>query len=106
MLPRLEAQIERFAPGFASVVLARYFLTRRLEVMDANLVGGDIAGGAWICDSFCFGRPGGTTRLRRETVYLFGVNPAGRRRARHVRLSRGQSGAVKIGTRIEPGRRE
>ena len=46
MLPRLEAQIERFAPGFREIVLARHVLDpSRLESMDANLVGGDIAGG-------------------------------------------------------------
>jgi phytoene dehydrogenase-like protein len=47
MLPRLEAQIERFAPGFRECVLARrVFRPADLESMDANLVGGDIAGGA------------------------------------------------------------
>ena len=47
MLPRLEAQIERFAPGFHDCVLSRrVFKTADLEAMDANLVGGDIGGGA------------------------------------------------------------
>jgi phytoene dehydrogenase-like protein len=47
MLPRIENQIERFAPGFRSTVLARrVFSPVDLEGMDANLVGGDIAGGA------------------------------------------------------------
>ena len=47
MLPRIEAQIERFAPGFREVVLARVSTTpSQLEAFDANLVGGDIAGGA------------------------------------------------------------
>jgi phytoene dehydrogenase-like protein len=47
MLPRIEAQIERFAPGFRDCVLARrVFRPADLEAMDANLVGGDIAGGA------------------------------------------------------------
>ena len=46
MLSRLEAQIERFAPGFRETVLARHVLSPSgLESMDANLVGGDIAGG-------------------------------------------------------------
>jgi phytoene dehydrogenase-like protein len=46
MLPRLEAQIERFAPGFRDCVLARrVFAPADLESMDANLVGGDIGGG-------------------------------------------------------------
>ena len=47
MLPRLESQIERFAPGFRDIVLARHVLSpAALESMNSNLVGGDIAGGA------------------------------------------------------------
>jgi phytoene dehydrogenase-like protein len=46
MLRRLEDQIERFAPGFPEIVLARHILSPSgLENMDANLVGGDISGG-------------------------------------------------------------
>ena len=47
MLPRIEAQIERFAPGFRDCVLARRVLTPEgLEHRDGNLIGGDINGGA------------------------------------------------------------
>jgi phytoene dehydrogenase-like protein len=47
MLSRLEDQIERFAPGFRECVLARrVFSPAALEAMDANLVGGDVSGGA------------------------------------------------------------
>lgn len=47
MLERLESQIERFAPGFRHCVLARRISSPAdLEKMDANLVGGDISGGA------------------------------------------------------------
>jgi len=47
MLNRLEGQIERFAPGFSDCILARrVFSPAALENMDANLVGGDIGGGA------------------------------------------------------------
>jgi phytoene dehydrogenase-like protein len=47
MLGRVEAQIERFAPGFRDCVLAsRSFSPADLEAMDANLIGGDIVGGA------------------------------------------------------------
>jgi len=47
MLEAMENQIERFAPGFRQAVLARRtFRTAELECMDANLVGGDIGGGA------------------------------------------------------------
>lgn len=46
MLPRLEDQIERFAPGFRGVVLAHHVSSpATLEKMDANLLGGDISGG-------------------------------------------------------------
>ncbi len=47
MLPRIEAQIERFAPGFRDRVLARSVMAPAdLERVNANLVGGDIAAGA------------------------------------------------------------
>jgi phytoene dehydrogenase-like protein len=46
MLSRIEEQIERFAPGFREIVLARRtFSCGDLESMNANLVGGDINGG-------------------------------------------------------------
>jgi phytoene dehydrogenase-like protein len=46
MLPRVENQIERFAPGFRDCVLARHVLSpAELQQRDSNLVGGDIAGG-------------------------------------------------------------
>jgi phytoene dehydrogenase-like protein len=44
---RIEAQLERFAPGFGDLVLARHTTnTRELERYDENYVGGDIGGGA------------------------------------------------------------
>jgi phytoene dehydrogenase-like protein len=47
MLPRIEAQIERFAPGFRERVLARHVMTTaELEARNPNLVGGDIGAGA------------------------------------------------------------
>jgi phytoene dehydrogenase-like protein len=43
----LEAQLERFAPGFREVVLARAVRgPASLERDDPNLVGGDVGGGA------------------------------------------------------------
>ena len=55
MLSRLEDQIERFAPGFRECVLARsIFSPSALEKMDANLVGGDITGGAMDMDQLLF----------------------------------------------------
>jgi phytoene dehydrogenase-like protein len=47
MTEAVERQIERFAPGFSSRVLARHVSAPAdLERRNANLVGGDIAGGA------------------------------------------------------------
>jgi phytoene dehydrogenase-like protein len=47
MSDRIEAQIERFAPGFRDCIIARSLTTPAdLERENANLVGGDIAGGA------------------------------------------------------------
>ena len=44
---RVEAQIERFAPGFRDVMLAKsVFTAADFERHDANLVGGDFSGGA------------------------------------------------------------
>ena len=46
MSERIEAQIERFAPGFGERVLARHVTTPAdLEVYNENYVGGDINGG-------------------------------------------------------------
>ena len=45
-LPALEAQLDRFAPGFRDLVLARAVRgPAALERDDANLVGGDVGGG-------------------------------------------------------------
>ena len=47
MTDRIEAQIERFAPGFRDCVLARRVSPpAALEAMDANLFGGNVGGGA------------------------------------------------------------
>jgi phytoene dehydrogenase-like protein len=55
MLQNIEDQIERFAPGFRETVLARrVFSPADLEQMDANLVGGDIAGGIIDLQQFLF----------------------------------------------------
>jgi len=67
----IERQIERFAPGFRSRILARaVFSPAALESLNANLIGGDIAGGAMDLRQF-FLRP--TRRLYRTPlrgVYL------------------------------------
>jgi phytoene dehydrogenase-like protein len=46
-LDRIEAQIERFAPGFRDCVLARaVHNTSDLQRWNENLIGGDVNGGA------------------------------------------------------------
>lgn len=46
MSGRIEAQIERFAPGFRDLILARHtFNTAEMEAYNPNYVGGDINGG-------------------------------------------------------------
>ncbi len=45
-MPRIEDQVERFAPGFRRQILSKsVLLTSDLERHNANLVGGDIGGG-------------------------------------------------------------
>jgi phytoene dehydrogenase-like protein len=57
MLPRIEAQIERFAPGFRDRVLARSIMTPAdIEARNANLVAGDIGSGVVDLGQF-FTRP-------------------------------------------------
>ncbi|HUY80125.1 MAG TPA: NAD(P)/FAD-dependent oxidoreductase [Acidobacteriaceae bacterium] len=47
MTERIENQIERFAPGFRKIILARCISTPSdLQAVDANLIGGDVNGGA------------------------------------------------------------
>jgi phytoene dehydrogenase-like protein len=65
MTARMEAQVERFAPGFGERILARHVLSpAELERRNANLVGGDISGGAVDLRQL-FLRP--TARLYRTT---------------------------------------
>ena len=46
MTDRIESQIERFAPGFRDLILARHiFSPSALEAYNANYIGGDITGG-------------------------------------------------------------
>jgi phytoene dehydrogenase-like protein len=55
MTDRIEAQIERFAPGFRDCVLAKKVSPpAELERADENLVGGDINGGELSLRQFLF----------------------------------------------------
>jgi phytoene dehydrogenase-like protein len=51
----IEAQVERFAPGFRDCILARTITTpANFEEWNANLVGGDISGGAMTAKQLVF----------------------------------------------------
>jgi phytoene dehydrogenase-like protein len=46
MTDRIEAQVERFAPGFRDRIVARHVMSpAAMERHDANYIGGDISGG-------------------------------------------------------------
>jgi phytoene dehydrogenase-like protein len=67
----IEAQIERFAPGFRDCVLARrVFAPSDLEAMNANLIGGDVNAGAFTLKQALM-RPGiGGYRTGTHGLYL------------------------------------
>ena len=57
----MEAQVERFAPGFRERILARHVLgPADLQRRNANLVGGDVGGG-----SYTLGPARSSARFRR-----------------------------------------
>ncbi len=52
---RMEAQIERFAPGFRERILARHVLgPAELQARNANLLGGDVGGGSYVLRQVIF----------------------------------------------------
>jgi phytoene dehydrogenase-like protein len=55
MTERIERQIERFAPGFRDIILARHVITpATLQAHNPNMIGGDIGGGANTLRQFLF----------------------------------------------------
>lgn len=55
MTERIEAQIERFAPGFRDTILARHVMRPAdFQTHNPNMIGGDIGGGANTFDQFLF----------------------------------------------------
>ncbi|MFP5204708.1 MAG: phytoene desaturase family protein [Acidobacteriota bacterium] len=71
MTGRIEAQIERFAPGFRDCVLARHVSPPALlESRDANLIGGDIGGGAITLRQFFFRPTLRTYATTHPRIYL------------------------------------
>lgn len=72
----IEAQIERFAPGFRDTVVARHVtLPADLEAQNANLVGGDIGGGSYTRLQAIF-RPGFSADPYRTSVDRFFIGSA------------------------------
>ena len=52
---RMEAQVERYAPGFRDRILARHVLgPAGLQERNRNLVGGDVGGGSYRLDQVIF----------------------------------------------------
>ena len=97
MTAAIEAQVERFAPGFRDLIAARSAMdSAEVERRNPNYVGGDINGGLQSLRQL-FTRP--VARPVPYSTPLPGVylcsssTPARRRRARHVRLLGGSGGA-------------
>jgi phytoene dehydrogenase-like protein len=65
---RMEAQVERYAPGFRDRILARHVQTPAdLQARDPNLVGGDVGGGSYKLSQVIF-RPVPTVSPYRTPV--------------------------------------
>ncbi|MEU3844282.1 NAD(P)/FAD-dependent oxidoreductase [Streptomyces sp. NPDC028635] len=83
MADRMERQVERFAPGFRSLIRARRVLAPpTLQSLDANLVGGAINGGTTALHQQLFFRPlPGTGRPETPVPGLYlassGAHPGG-----------------------------
>lgn len=70
-LDAVETQIERFAPGFRDCILARRtFTPADLEAMDANLIGGDVGGGAMGLRQLLFRPTGLLYQTSADNLYL------------------------------------
>ena len=55
IVERIEAQVERFAPGFRDRILARHLLLPHdLEARNPNLIGGDVGGGSYRLNQVVF----------------------------------------------------
>jgi phytoene dehydrogenase-like protein len=71
MSERIEAQVERFAPGFRLRILARSCMnTEELHHLNENLQGGDIGGGAVLLRQFLFRPTASLYRTSAKGIYL------------------------------------
>ena len=105
---RIEAQIERFAPGFRDRILAKHVMNpAALQAYNANYIGGDINGGVQDFRQ-TFARPmlrwNPYSTTGKGTVFMLRVHAAGRRRSRHVWLPRGPVGAARRVLNDRPSR--
>ena len=105
MTARIEAQVERFAPGFRDTILARHVMAPAdFQSYNENYIGGDINGGAQDIRQL-FTRP--VARLVpystpwRRALSLLVVDAARRRRAWTVRISR-SAGRARADLEFEP----
>ncbi len=94
----IEAQVERFAPGFRDRIAGRHVMgPAAMERYDANYVGGDINGGVLDVRQFLarprLGLHPWATPVPRHVPVLV-VDPTRRWRPRHVRLARGAARAA------------
>jgi len=70
-LEAIEAQMERFAPGFRGCVLARkVWPVAALESWNPNLVGGDLSGGAMTAGQLIFRPTASLYRTPKQGLYL------------------------------------
>jgi phytoene dehydrogenase-like protein len=105
---RIEAQLERFAPGFSSLVLARSFRSpAQTERENPSLVGGDLAGGSMELDQQLIFRP--APELCRYRTPLHGLYVAGASvhpgAAVHGVTGRGAAQALLQDRKLRPWRR-
>lgn len=104
---RIEAQLERFAPGFGATVLAR--ATRspaQAEAENPSLVGGDLGGGSYELDQQLVFRPApqmARYRAPLRGLYVAGasIHPGG---AVHGMSGRGAARALLSDRRLRPWR--
>jgi phytoene dehydrogenase-like protein len=67
----IEAQMERFAPGFRNCVLGRRVTTpANFEIWNQNLVGGDLSGGAMTMKQLLFRPTSSLYRTTKKGLYL------------------------------------
>ena len=108
---RIEAQIERFAPGFGGLVTARRAMgPADMERHNPNYIGGDINGGMEDLRQLFTRpavRPGALRHPGPAHLHLLVVHAAGRRGARHVRVfgGPGRSAARPLKDAGRPGGR-